>query len=138
MTLLEMTSAYGVLANAGLRVTPYLVSEIRDQRGAVLYRAPAGDTKRVYDAAASSIMTAMLANVVSAGTGVQAKVPGWQIAGKIARRNPGATLGSWVTARAWFAACGSAMTTTAQHARRQAEARRRPVRQSHDGWPPRA
>ena len=42
-----MTKAYGVLANAGLRVTPYLVSEIRDQRGAVLYRAPAGTEARL-------------------------------------------------------------------------------------------
>jgi penicillin-binding protein 1A len=82
VTLLEMTNAYGVLANEGRLVTPYIVSEIRDQRGAVLYRAAEAEEERVYDADSTAVMNGLLANVVRAGTGVQAKVPGWDIAGK--------------------------------------------------------
>lgn len=82
VTVLEMTRAYGVLANEGRRVKPFIVSEIRDQRGVVLYRAPEAKEEQVYNAGSAAVMTGMLANVVNAGTGVQAKVPGWQIAGK--------------------------------------------------------
>jgi penicillin-binding protein 1A len=82
VTLLEMTRAYGVLSNGGRQPQPYMVSEIRDQRGAVLYRAPEADEPRVFDGDATTVLTGMLANVVQSGTGVQAKVAGWDIAGK--------------------------------------------------------
>jgi penicillin-binding protein 1A len=82
VTLLEMTRAYGVLANEGKRVQPHIISEIRDQRGAVLYRAQAANEEQVYEPRAAEVMTGMLANVVRSGTGVQAQIPGWQIAGK--------------------------------------------------------
>jgi penicillin-binding protein 1A len=63
-------------------VKPHIVSEIRDQRGAVLYRATAAKEDQVYDPNAAAMMTGMLANVVRSGTGVQAQIPKWQIAGK--------------------------------------------------------
>jgi penicillin-binding protein 1A len=82
VTLLEMTRAYGVLANEGKKAKPHIVSEIRDQRGTVLYRAPSAQEDQVYDPEAAAVLTGMLANVVRSGTGVQAQVPGWQVAGK--------------------------------------------------------
>lgn len=82
VTVLEMTRAYGVLANDGKLVTPYIVSEIRDQRGAVLYKSAPLEEKQVFNQETTATMTGMLANVVRAGTGAQAQIPGWQIAGK--------------------------------------------------------
>lgn len=82
VTLLEMTSAYAVLANQGWRVDARLVSEIRDQRGKVLYASPAPDRTQVYDKDSAETLTGMLSNVVQSGTGTQARVSGWPIAGK--------------------------------------------------------
>lgn len=82
VTVLEMTRAYGVLANDGRLVKPYVVSEIRDQRGAILYRSTPVEEPQVFNIDATAIVTGMLANVVRAGTGTQAQISGWQIAGK--------------------------------------------------------
>jgi penicillin-binding protein 1A len=83
VNLLEMTSAYGVLANEGRRPqTAHIVSEIHNQRGEVLYAAPKGADVQVYAADAARTLTGMLSNVVRFGTGVRAQVPGWQVAGK--------------------------------------------------------
>ena len=82
VTLLELTRAYSVLANGGRLTQTHIVSEIRDQRGAVLYAAPRADAVQVYASEASATLTGMLSNVVRFGTGAQARVPGWQIAGK--------------------------------------------------------
>lgn len=82
VNLLELTSAYGVLANEGRRTRPHMVSEIRDQRGQVLYAAPAAEEVQVYDPESTATLTGMLSNVVRFGTGAQAQIPGWQIAGK--------------------------------------------------------
>lgn len=82
VTLLEMTRAYAVLANEGRLFQTHLISEIRDQRGVVLYAAPEANDVQVYDPDAAAMLTGMLANVVRFGTGAQAQIPGWQIAGK--------------------------------------------------------
>jgi penicillin-binding protein 1A len=82
VTVLEMTRAYGVLANDGKLATTHIVSEIRDQRGTVLYRAAAAGEPQVFDRNGAATMTGMLANVVRSGTGAAAQIPGWQIAGK--------------------------------------------------------
>jgi len=82
VTVLEMTRAYGVLANDGKLVKPYVVSEIRDQRGAVLYKSAPVEEQQVFNTETTATMTGMLANVVRAGTGAQAQISGWQIAGK--------------------------------------------------------
>jgi penicillin-binding protein 1A len=82
VTLLEITGAYGVLANGGLRTQPHLVAAIRNLRGEVLYTAPETQGERVYAQQSVETLTGMLSNVVRFGTGLQAQVPGWEVAGK--------------------------------------------------------
>ena len=82
VTLLEMTAAYGVIANQGRKSDTRLISEIRDQSGQVLYAAPETSGEPVYGEDAAATLTGMLFNVVEAGTGAEARVPGWEIAGK--------------------------------------------------------
>lgn len=101
VTLLEMTKAYGVLANEGRRMQTHIVAEIRDQRGAVLYTTPEVAGVQVFDADDAAAMTGMLSNVVRFGTGVQAQIPGWQIAGKTG------TSQSWRDA--WFVGYSASM-----------------------------
>jgi penicillin-binding protein 1A len=83
VTLMDMTSAYAVLANGGLKPSPHIVTSISNIRGDMLYTAPRTEAaQRVYAESAVETLTGMLSNVVRAGTGHAAGIPGWQIAGK--------------------------------------------------------
>src|SRR5436309_2607649 len=58
--LVDMASAYGVLANMGLRVTPTYILKVEDSRGKVLWEHKDYEQKRVLDAGIAWIMTDIL------------------------------------------------------------------------------
>lgn len=80
VTAMQMLMAYNVIANDGTYVPPRLVREVvrRDGREGL----PSGDRRRVVSAETASQVRAMLAQVVSRGTGQAAAVPGYSVAGK--------------------------------------------------------
>jgi penicillin-binding protein 1A len=82
VTLLDMTTGYGVLARGGLQISPYIIEEIRNSKGDLLYSNPVAQPQRVYREDLSEEMTGMLSRVVVAGTGRAAQIPGWDVAGK--------------------------------------------------------
>ncbi|MBR8834476.1 MAG: penicillin-binding protein 1A [Stigonema ocellatum SAG 48.90 = DSM 106950] len=73
VNLLELTSAYGSFANGGLHVEPHGIRRIIDRRGKVIWSADF-KPKRALDAESSAIMTWMLRNVVTDGTGRPAQL----------------------------------------------------------------
>jgi len=82
---MELTRAYAVIANGGMRVYPYLVTEVDDNGGHVLYRRhePTDDQReRIIASHVNRDLVAMMAGVVSHGTGMGAAVPGHETAGK--------------------------------------------------------
>lgn len=82
VSLYEMTSAYGTLAKNGNRLDPYFIARVEDSRGQIIYERKQSAPVPIYPASLASDMNAMLARVVLDGTGVNAKVPGWTVAGK--------------------------------------------------------
>ena len=80
VTLLELTSAYGTLANQGTHQQPYGISRVLDRHGKVLYQAKF-TAQEALDRDSSSIVTWMLQGVVEGGTGVPAQI-GRPAAGK--------------------------------------------------------
>ena len=82
VTLYELTRAYGVFAKSGERLDPYLILRIEDSRGQIMFERPEYDAVRVYPAELAEDMNAMLARVVQNGTGGNAAVTGWTVAGK--------------------------------------------------------
>ena len=82
VTPFEMTSAYATFANHGMKVTPYLVTEVADGAGHVLYRRTPPRPERVVAEHVNRDLTAMLYGVVMSGTGEHAYVPGYEVAGK--------------------------------------------------------
>lgn len=74
VSLLELTAAYGVIANRGVGVWPYGITEIRDAEGRILYRRGGSGPGRVVDerhvAAINDIFTA----AITWGTGKAAKL----------------------------------------------------------------
>lgn len=82
VSLLEMTSAFAVLANGGYGVEPFGILRIEDGSGKVLYDRRQKEKKRVISERVARAMQAMLHYVVTQGTGKAAAVPGLWIAGK--------------------------------------------------------
>jgi len=74
----QMVSAYSVFANGGFKVQPYIVRDIRDERGQVLAAfppPPTGDeAMRAIDARNAYLMDSMLRDVTIYGTAAKASV----------------------------------------------------------------
>ena len=78
VTLLELTAAYGVLANQGLLATPRLVTRVEDADGSLIWSAPGGVTRAISGTTAF-LMSSMLADVVSGGTASSARAGGFRL-----------------------------------------------------------
>lgn len=73
VTLLEMTSAFGVFADAGIRVEPTAFTKIENRDGVVLFENQIQE-HRVLDENVSAIMVDMLKGVLTRGTGVHGRI----------------------------------------------------------------
>lgn len=82
VNLLEITSAYGTLANQGLHWTPHPLAKIIDHRGRVAYQDQQIEPVRALDADSAALVLSMMQNVVREGTGVAAALPDRSVAGK--------------------------------------------------------
>ncbi len=81
VTLQEMVSAYGVLANRGIRTEPYMIRKIADNRGRVL-EEHFGEGQRVIREETAFVLTNVLKGVIERGTAVRARVLNRPLAGK--------------------------------------------------------
>lgn len=81
VTPLQMASAYATVANDGVRVQPRIVAGTSDADG-VLHPAADAPTRRVVGTGTADLLTRMLAWAVEDGTGVNARIDGYQVAGK--------------------------------------------------------
>jgi penicillin-binding protein 1A len=82
VNLLELTSAYGVLADGGQSVEPYLVSRVRAGSGRVLYQRPQAPMKVLVAPNHVAALTDMLSAVLVSGTGRRAALASHPAAGK--------------------------------------------------------
>ncbi len=80
-TLSEMTSAYSVYPNQGVRMRPYSVLKVRDREGNVL-EENRPEPKDAIRADTAFVMTNLLRGVVQRGTGAKANALHWPIGGK--------------------------------------------------------
>ncbi len=78
---IQVLDAYNAIANGGVFVEPKLVRGYVLANGAVK-AAPPSTTRRVMTSTVSSTLTKMLEQVVLAGTGTNAIIPGYPVAGK--------------------------------------------------------
>lgn len=83
VSLLDMVTAYGVLANRGIWVHPTSLRAISDRDGLVLW-TPAPDRRQGVSPQAAYLVTSLMEGVVQRGTAAKAKVLGLtgSIAGK--------------------------------------------------------
>jgi penicillin-binding protein 1A len=81
VTPLEMASAFGTIANAGLHLPPYLIERVENHRGEVVYERES-EPQFGMDSAAAGALRGVMEQVVQRGTGTAAQLPGWPVAGK--------------------------------------------------------
>ena len=78
VTLLELTSAYGVFANQGVASRPHLIVRVEDQDGREVWGDPAGRHQAI-TAATAYLMNSMLADVITSGTATGARATGFKL-----------------------------------------------------------
>lgn len=104
VSLQDLTAVYSVFANDGYRREPYIVQEIRNSRGDILYTRPEGEQRApVITRPDARAMSTMLQAVIRDGTGARAAMDNFQAAGK--------TGTSQNSRDAWFVGYTSYFTT---------------------------
>ena len=81
VTPVQMAAAFGALANDGVRVSPHIIREIRNEAGAVVYQ-PQPEQRRVISAETAISLRGMLEGVTLRGTAKAAQTDGYSAAGK--------------------------------------------------------
>jgi penicillin-binding protein 1A len=105
-TLMEMTSAYSVFPNQGVRMRPYSIAKVSDREGNVL-EENRPEPKEAIRADTAYVMTNLLRGVVQRGTGAKAASLNWPLGGKTGTTDdytdawfvgfdPDITIGVWV------------------------------------------
>ena len=73
---LEMSGAYTVFGNSGVRQSPFMLKSVRDAHGAVLNDYH-NDSKDVLDPRVAYVMTTMMESVIDNGTGATVRARGF-------------------------------------------------------------
>ena len=79
---LEMAEFYSVIINRGVRITPTAVKMVKGPDGEILEDRRRVKGRRVLKESTALGLISMMTDVVQAGTGTNAQVSGWPIAGK--------------------------------------------------------
>lgn len=81
-TPLQMVMAYGALANGGKLLEPRLVRELRDPQGRTTFRSETRVVRQAISPDIARTVSSVLVDVVEAGTGTQAQLATFTVAGK--------------------------------------------------------
>jgi membrane peptidoglycan carboxypeptidase len=88
VSLLELTSAYGVFARGGTYIQPTIISKVEDVGGEILYQAPEVNEKRVLSESTALWTTILLRAVTKIGTArISMRDIGQQVACKTGTSN---------------------------------------------------
>ncbi len=85
VSLVEFSEAYSIFSNNGTQVKPYIIEQIVNQSGESLTFEP--QTKQLIKPEQTYLITSILNDVVTKGTGKSAQVPGIELAGKTGTTN---------------------------------------------------
>ncbi len=82
VTLIELTEAYGVIANQGRSVEPYMIRRVKAASGEVLFQHHVPALRTLVAPQQVAALNDMLTSVVQKGTGKRAQLPRHVVAGK--------------------------------------------------------
>lgn len=87
VSVLEETAAYATIANGGTYYEPMFYTVVYDHEGNVLLDNSDQETHRVLKATTAFLLTDMMRDVITKGTGTQAAISGMNVAGKTGTTN---------------------------------------------------
>ncbi len=82
VTALQMASVYQTIASGGVRITPSIVAGTTDGHGRLVPSRPGRQTRVISERTATQISGMLEAAVGRDGTGTEAAIPGYRVAGK--------------------------------------------------------
>ena len=82
VTAIQLASAYCALANGGYLLKPRIVHQIMDESENIIYSEEPVVLRKIADESTIESVREMLRGVVVKGTGKNADIPGWKVAGK--------------------------------------------------------
>jgi cell division protein FtsI (penicillin-binding protein 3) len=82
VTPIQMAMAYGALANGGKLLEPHLVKELRDSEGTVVFSQKPRVIRQVVSSDLAGEISKVLVDVVEEGTGTEAHLANFTVAGK--------------------------------------------------------
>ncbi len=117
VTPLQVAMIAATIANGGEEMKPYLVATVRDQDLTVIDTTKPSALGRPISTSTASALREMMLTVVNDGTGVAARIPGVQVAGKTgtAQTTDGAAPHAWFTAFAPADAPRIAVAVVVEH-----------------------
>lgn len=82
VTPLQLARAFAAIANGGTLMRPYVIKRVTDDDGVVRHLGAPTAERRVLSPETAAQVTEMLVRVTEAGTGKQARIDGFRVAGK--------------------------------------------------------
>lgn len=82
ITPIQLITAYCAIANGGYLIKPYIVDKIIDDNGKITFEAQKNVIRQVISNETSDILKGLLEGTVTYGTGKNAYIKGYRIAGK--------------------------------------------------------
>jgi cell division protein FtsI (penicillin-binding protein 3) len=84
VTALQLITALSCIANGGNLMKPYIVERITDEEGKVVAEFSPFVRRRILTTELCHRVTSIMKEVVTSGTGIRGRVPGYEVAGKTA------------------------------------------------------
>jgi cell division protein FtsI (penicillin-binding protein 3) len=82
VTPLQLAASYGAVANKGILMKPYIISQVKYQGGDIIREQKPQMIRRVVSEETARLLTNAFVGVVERGTGKDVRIAGMQIAGK--------------------------------------------------------